>query len=145
MFRCRHQQLLYPITFISSCQALFLFFSWHSISVCETEKMGFEPMRRYQRPTPFPGEPLQPLGYFSNCWFLQNIQFYKFSSKITTISTRKTSCPISLQEKRRGWDSNPRFLSESLVFKTSSLNRSDTSPNLLSIRCYLSPSAQELV
>ena len=30
---------------------------------------------------------------------------------------------------RRGWDSNPRPLSESLVFKTSSLNRSDTPPN----------------
>ena len=31
--------------------------------------------------------------------------------------------------KRRVWDSNPRFLSESLVFKTSSLNHSDNSPN----------------
>ena len=31
--------------------------------------------------------------------------------------------------KRRRWDSNPRSLSESLVFKTSSLNHSDTSPN----------------
>lgn len=29
---------------------------------------------------------------------------------------------------RRGWDSNPRPLAESLVFKTSSLNRSDISP-----------------
>ena len=26
----------------------------------ETEKEGFEPSRRYQRPTPFPGEPLRP-------------------------------------------------------------------------------------
>ncbi len=31
---------------------------------------------------------------------------------------------------RRGWDSNPRYLSVSLVFKTSSLNRSDTSPQI---------------
>ena len=29
---------------------------------------------------------------------------------------------------RRGWDSNPRSLAGSLVFKTSSLNHSDTSP-----------------
>ena len=29
---------------------------------------------------------------------------------------------------RRGWDSNPRYLAVSLVFKTSSLNHSDTSP-----------------
>ena len=31
---------------------------------------------------------------------------------------------------RRVRDSNPRILSESLVFKTSSLNRSDNSPGL---------------
>ena len=30
-----------------------------------TEKEGFEPSRRFSRPTPFPGEPLRPLGYFS--------------------------------------------------------------------------------
>ena len=29
---------------------------------------------------------------------------------------------------RREWDSNPRLLAESLVFKTSSLNHSDISP-----------------
>ena len=30
---------------------------------------------------------------------------------------------------RRGWDSTPRAIADSLVFKTSSLNHSDTSPN----------------
>ena len=34
---------------------------------------------------------------------------------------------------RREWDSNPRPLSESLVFKTSSLNHSDTSPYWFSL------------
>ena len=29
------------------------------------EKEGVEPSRRFSRPTPFPGEPLRPLGYFS--------------------------------------------------------------------------------
>ena len=29
------------------------------------EKEGFEPSRRYTRPTPLAGEPLRPLGYFS--------------------------------------------------------------------------------
>ena len=33
----------------------------------------------------------------------------------------------SLVKVRRRWDSNPRYLSVSLVFKTSSLNHSDTS------------------
>ena len=31
----------------------------------KAEKEGFEPSRRFSRPTPFPGEPLRPLGYFS--------------------------------------------------------------------------------
>ena len=32
------------------------------------EKMGFEPMHHvYLRSTPLAGEPLEPLGYFSNC------------------------------------------------------------------------------
>lgn len=47
------------------------------------------------------------------------------------------ACPSCLYGKRRRWDSNPRSLSESLVFKTSSLNHSDTSPKLelCLIRC----------
>ena len=35
------------------------------ISSFWAEKEGFEPSRRFSRPTPFPGEPLRPLGYFS--------------------------------------------------------------------------------
>ena len=38
---------------------------------------------------------------------------------------------IGVQLWRRVRDSNPRFLSESLVFKTSSLNHSDNSPCVL--------------
>ena len=64
------------------------------------EKEGFEPSRPLTRPTPLAGEPLQPLEYFS------------------------------IFSWRRGWDSNPRPITESLIFKTSSLNRSDTSPRI---------------
>ena len=39
-----------------------------------------------------------------------------------------TNCMIEEIRKRRRWDSNPRPLSESPVFKTGSLNHSDTSP-----------------
>ena len=39
--------------------------------------------------------------------------------------------------KRRGRDSNPRSLSESLVFKTSSLNHSDTSPYAFTKYCFV--------
>ena len=42
---------------------------------------------------------------------------------------RADALPLSYTRKwRRGWDSNPRCVAASLVFKTSSLNRSDTSP-----------------
>ena len=67
------------------------------------EKEGFEPSRPLTRPTPLAGEPLQPLEYFS------------------------------IFSWRRGWDSNPRPITESLIFKTSSLNRSDTSPDVTEI------------
>ena len=41
-----------------------------SMSPWQTEKEGFEPSRRYQRPTPFPGEPLRP------AWvLLQNVRY----------------------------------------------------------------------
>ena len=51
------------------------------------------------QPNPLAGDPLEPLEYFSK-----------------------------ICKWRRGWDSNPRCLTTSLVFKTSSLNHSDTSP-----------------
>ena len=45
--------------------------------------------------------------------------------------SRGASSPLEYFSKRwrREWDSNPRLIAESLVFKTSSLNRSDISPN----------------
>ena len=59
-------------------------------------------------------EPLQPLGYFSkHKLILKNLIF-------------------NCKYQRRRWDSNPRSLSESPVFKTGSLNHSDTSPKQLS-------------
>ncbi len=40
-----------------------------------TEKEGFEPSRRYKRPTPLAGAPLRPLEYFSKVLFGRNINF----------------------------------------------------------------------
>ena len=71
------------------------------------EKMGFEPMRPLTNPNGLANRPLQPLEYFS----------------------RLRRCLSNLW--RRGWDSNPRPLAESLVFKTSTINRSDTSPHAI--------------
>ena len=62
---------------------------------------------------PFQGSPFGQLGYFS-----------KFDD---------TALLLWICFRRRERDSNPRPLSESLVFKTSSLNHSDISPVLFSV------------
>ena len=54
------------------------------------------------------------------------------SASWVLLQTMHNSHSCCLNGKRRRWDSNPRSLSESLVFKTSSLNHSDTSPNVCS-------------
>ena len=69
------------------------------------EKEGFEPSRRSTRPTPLAGEPLRPLGYFSRSELIGPSQENGGESGI------RTHGPFG-----------------SLVFKTSSLNRSDISP-----------------
>ncbi len=76
-------------------------------------------------PNDLANRPLQPLEYFSR---LNVIVF----GVLPNDNLRSAFW-------RRGWDSNPRPLTESLVFKTSSLNHSDTSPHailtVLSCRC----------
>ena len=71
------------------------------------------------RPTPLAGEPLHHLSTSPA------IQY-----SIINMETEK------FLVWRRGRDSNPWSLSESLVFKTSSLNRSDTPPNNRQEICY---------
>ena len=77
------------------------------------QKEGFEPSHRYQRSTPFPGEPLQPLGYFCLYQCLTIQLLYK------------------VVLKRRGWDSNPRALSDKRFSRPPRYDRFDTSPNML--------------
>ena len=67
------------------------------------EKEGFEPSHQLPQSTPLAGEPL------TATWVLLHIHFF-------------------LRFWRRERDSNPRCLSASLVFKTSSINHSDISP-----------------
>ena len=84
----------------------FLFFQ---IRNKRTEKEGFEPSRRYQRPTPFPGEPLQPLGYFSKqlTFILRVVTDFSVAEKVGFEPTVGLTTP---------------------VFKTGTINHSDTSP-----------------
>ena len=107
-------------------------------------------------PNDLANRPLQPLEYFSrlNYYFLRwrrgwdlhkCFAFAVFAapsqlqtshcSKVHRTFSRRSS-PFGFESPlsylwRRGWDSNPRPLSESLVFKTSSLNHSDTSPHAI--------------
>ena len=84
-----------------------------AIPLYVAEKMGFEPMRPLTNPNGLANRPLQPT------WVL--------------LQAKLDVCNLW----RRGWDSNPRPLSESLVFKTSSLNHSDTSPHMSSTYVYI--------
>ena len=69
------------------------------------------------RPTPLAGEPLIA------SWVYLRIKNHRCEIK-------KAKRLVWERQWRRGWDSNPRSLAGSLVFKTSSLNHSDTSPNI---------------
>ena len=64
-----------------------------------------------------------PLGYFSKGKFIyQTMKFYKQNHRFKAQS--------ALKMWRRGRDSNSWSLARSLVFKTSSINHSDTSPQV---------------
>ena len=72
------------------------------------EKEGVEPSRRFSRPTPFPGEPLRPLGYFSK---LSQIAF-------CYLNFHSRGNPSNLAE-RMGFEPMRPF--GQTVFKTASL------------------------
>ena len=54
------------------------------------EKEGFEPSRRYKRPTPLAGAPLQPLEYFS--WIILNQYFVYASQRISYYTHTSYNC-----------------------------------------------------
>ena len=125
------------------------------------EKMGFEPMLPLSNTNGLANRPLQPLEYFSllvkfplRCVAapdlarsrtqVRSLRLDSHAPCAEKISLRNTiACHTVLSLWRRGWDSNPRSLSGSLVFKTSSINRSDTSPDKAS--CRITPHALEMV
>ena len=68
-----------------------------------------------------------PLGYFSTCKVTKNMKMEKQGVK-----------PAWKSNWRRGRDSNPWSLARSLVFKTSSINHSDTPPWSVPQKCFSS-------
>ena len=76
---------------------------------------------------PFQGSPFSHLGTSPKQLIYKEIMY----KNIKTITDNLNQLSfLSVIEERRRWDSNPRTLSESPVFKTGSLNHSDTSPNV---------------
>ena len=107
-----------------------------------TEKEGFEPSRRFSRPTPFPGEPLRP------AWVLLQGRNYKHRTHcvprvkvarpFNSPSARGSRCSkssvcladISLQ-LRRGWDSNPCAREGKRFSRPPRYDHFDTSPRMI--------------
>ena len=117
MFHCSvFKVLVASANDILSYLALFVNNFFHLFyQTLQTEKEGFEPSRRVNDLLPFQGSPFSRLGTSPSCY-------------LVLCNIKAITKPPLVVLKRRRWDSNPRPLSESLVFKTSSLNHSDTSP-----------------
>ena len=125
LFCCRRfkRQLNNINTTLSRCQYLFLIFFKkffyptalgkfirklnvaYGNKKAKTEMERFELSRRFHDLLPFQGSPFSHLGTSPNVF--GKIYLHK--------------------KERRGWDSNPRPIAESPVFKTGSLHHSDTS------------------
>ena len=107
------QQLWYLNTSFSFCQQLFYLFLKIFLKSTfyekERRKRDLNPRAATNDLLPFQGSPFSHLG-----------------------TSPSKSLQVIHYSKRRRWDSNPRSLSESPVFKTGSLNHSDTSPKQLS-------------
>lgn len=74
------------------------------------EKMGFEPMHHvYLRSTPLAGEPLEPLGYFSNCAAERSRLDYdntKIGNSQSLFGNKKRKilvCFCGGERRRQGW------------------------------------------
>ena len=114
-------QLDYNIVFVSFCQQLFSTFLKFSKATTqhaqssERRRRDLNPRAAVNDLHPFQGCPFGQLGYFSVSTNLQNLLL---------------SISIS---KRRGWDSNPRALSDKRFSRPPRYDHFDTSPYLVQI------------
>ena len=114
-------QLDYNIVFVSFCQQLFSTFLKFSkattqhVQSSERRRRDLNPRAAVNDLHPFQGCPFGQLGYFSVSTNLQNLLL---------------SISIS---KRRGWDSNPRALSDKRFSRPPRYDHFDTSPYLVQI------------
>ena len=108
-------------------------FFYHFLKIFSSERRrrDLNPRAAVNDLHPFQGCPFGQLGYFSEFVHFIKLQHVLFITFPITKGIPRNSPCYERNCNRRGWDSNPRSLSRSLVFKTSSLNRSDTSPYLL--------------
>ena len=88
----------------------------------------FELLRRFSRPTPFPGEPLRP------AWV--HLQIARIINPIDSCYSILLAGNLNPSlVKRRGWDSNPCALADKRFSRPPRYDHFDTSPNGLVQSC----------
>ena len=143
------QQLVYFIKLICICQELFsTFFK------VERRRRDLNPRAAINDLLPFQGSPFGQLGYFSKMpayytryTFLTHSSFVVICLNLLSCAcapSRKTKgSPFNSElPKRRGWDSNPRALSDKRFSRPPRYDHFDTSPNFLSfhrLNCLVRP------
>ena len=143
------QQLVYFIKLICICQELFsTFFK------VERRRRDLNPRAAINDLLPFQGSPFGQLGYFSKMpayytryTFLTHPSFVVICLNLLSCAcapSRKTKgSPFNSElPKRRGWDSNPRALSDKRFSRPPRYDHFDTSPNFLSfhrLNCLVRP------
>ena len=150
VLRCSlDQQLVYFIKLICICQELFsTFFK------AERRRRDLNPRAAINDLLPFQGSPFGQLGYFSKMpayytryTFLTHSSFVVICLNLLSCAcapSRKTKgSPFNSElPKRRGWDSNPRALSDKRFSRPPRYDHFDTSPNFLSfhrLNCLVRP------
>ena len=143
--------------FIVSYSQLFVknffnFFKTFYLRSFETEKEGFEPSRRYYRPTPFPGEPLRPAWVLlqialHNCFFRSVLPeaFYIISCRFLFVKNFLTFLQVFILDKRREWDSNPRALADKRFSRPPRYDHFDISPYIFLCFLRFSVSARHIL
>ena len=122
----------------------------------KTEKEGFEPSRCVNDLLPFQGSPFGQLGYFSKMpayytryTFLTHSSFVVICLNLLSCAcapSRKTKgSPFNSElPKRRGWDLNPRALSDKRFSRPPRYDHFDTSPSIYLSAASVSPQRQDV-
>ena len=135
-------------------RTFFKFFKFFQLAKPERRRRDLNPRAAVNDLLPFQGSPFGQLGYFSKMpayytryTFLTHSSFVVICLNLLSCAcapSRKTKgSPFNSElPKRRGWDSNPRALSDKRFSRPPRYDHFDTSPNFLSfhrLNCLVRP------